>query len=338
MSKQKTDLIPNANQKRILKLEKEYFDKLESIITSKDFLSDLKNVERETKTNYRLLSKIWNVKNKIKIPAERLVRYHIYKTLFNTDMGCSFFPSPVSCDLAVETDDAILNIDVKTDDIQGNRNDIYNTQLEHNQSSFNNRRIGANGPFKGLEAMANLKPIDEYSGKINLTYLIKIIYSDDGYNFEISSDKNNPTLTLTCIPNGILSELFDFDLLSNFKTYKYYTELDGEYYKEKLIGNNSIFNNTNDEKKYEIIEDNINIPEHWIRGKVLSKVGYYDPDKDTVWLYQLKGSSNKKYYLCAVRCGDSSRYKSEWLKDRYDENGNLWEGLKEYYEMFNNIK
>lgn len=337
MSKQRTDLTPNQNQKRILELEKKYFDQLENIITSKDFLSDLKNIERETKTNYQLLSKIWNVKNKIKIPAERLVRYHIYKTLFNTDEGCSFFPSPVSCDLAVETDDVILNIDVKTDDIQGNRSDIYNTQLEHNQSSFNNKRIGAKGSFKGLEAMANLKPIDEYSGKINLTYLIKIIYSDDGYNFEISNDKHNPTLTLTCIPNGILSELFDFDLLSNFKTYKYYSELDGEYYKEKLIGNNKIFNNTSDEQKYEIIENHVAIPNNWIKGKVLSKIGYYDPDNKVIWLYQLKGNKNKQYYLCAVRCGDSSRYNSSYLKERYDSNGVLWEGIKEYYEMLKDI-
>lgn len=337
MSKQRTDLTPNQNQKRILELEKKYFDQLENIITSKDFLSDLKNIERETKTNYQLLSKIWNVKNKIKIPAERLVRYHIYKTLFNTDEGCSFFPSPVSCDLAVETDDVILNIDVKTDDIQGNRSDIYNTQLEHNQSSFNNKRIGANGSFKGLEAMANLKPIDEYSGKINLTYLIKIIYSDDGYNFEISNDKHNPTLTLTCIPNGILSELFDFDLLSNFKTYKYYSELDGEYYKEKLIGNNKIFNNTSDEQKYEIIENHVDIPNNWVKGKVLSKIGYYDPDNKVIWLYQLKGNKNKQYYLCAVRCGDSSRYNSSYLKERYDSNGVLWEGIKEYYEMLKDI-
>ena len=79
------------------------------------------------------------------------------------------------------------------------------------------------------------------------------------------------------------------------------------------------------------------IPENWIKGKVLSKVGYYDPDKDVIWLYQLKGSSNKKYYLCAVRCGDSSRYTSSYLKDRYDSNGNKWEGLKEYYEMLNKI-
>lgn len=337
MSKQRNDLTPNPNQKKILEMEKKYFNKLEEIITSKDFLTDLKNIERETKTNYRLLAKIWNVKNKIKIPAERLVRYHIYKALFNTDEGCSFFPSPVSCDLAVETEDAILNIDVKTDDINSNRSDIYNTQLEHNQSSFNNKRIGAKGNFKGLEAMANLKPIDEYSGKINLTFLIKIIYSDDGYDFEISNDKNNPTLTLTCIPNGILSELFDFDLLSNFKTYKYYTQLDGEYFKEKLIGNSNIFDNTSDTQKYEIIENNIIIPENWIKGKVLSKVGYYDPDKDVIWLYQLKGSSNKKYYLCAVRCGDSSRYNSSYLRDRYDSNGNKWEGLKEYYEMLNKI-
>lgn len=66
MSKQRNDLTPNPNQKKILELEKKYFNKLEEIITSKDFLADLKNIERETKTNYRLLAKIWNVKIKLK--------------------------------------------------------------------------------------------------------------------------------------------------------------------------------------------------------------------------------------------------------------------------------
>ena len=63
MSTQRTDLRLNDNQKRILSLEKFYFEKLEKIITSKDFIQDLKNVERETKNNYELLSKIWNLKN-----------------------------------------------------------------------------------------------------------------------------------------------------------------------------------------------------------------------------------------------------------------------------------
>lgn len=335
MSTQRTDLRLNDNQKRILSLEKFYFEKLEKIITSKDFIQDLKNVERETKNNYELLSKIWNLKNKIKIPAERLVRYHIYKALFNTEMGCSFFASPVSCDLAIETEDAILNVDVKTDDSHGNRSDIYNTQLEHNQSSFNNRRIGADESFKGLEAITNLAQIDQYSGKVILTYLIKIIYRDDGNSFKISNDNSHPTMTLTCIPNGALSELFDFDLLTNFKTYKYYSKEDGTYYDRKLIGDKAIFNNTTADQKYEIIESKVNIPSTWIKGKVLSKIGYYDPEHDTIWLYQLKGSTNKKYYLYAVRCGDSSRYKSKWLKERYDENGQPWEGLKEYYKLLN---
>ena len=62
MSKQRTDLIPNNNQKRILDLEKKYFEIIEEIINSDDFLTDLKHIERETKTNYRLLSKIWKTK------------------------------------------------------------------------------------------------------------------------------------------------------------------------------------------------------------------------------------------------------------------------------------
>ena len=336
MSKQRTDLAPNPNQKRILDLEKKYFEIIEQIINSEDFLTDLKHIERETKTNYRLLTKIWNVKNKIKIPCERLVRYHIYKHFFGNGDQCSFFPSPVSCDLASETDEVILNIDVKTDDINGNEGDISNTQLEHNQSSFNNKPIGADGRFKGLEAMTHLQPIDPYSGKINLTYLVKIVYYDDGINFNISNNAEYPTLSLTCIPNGILSELFDFDLLSNFKTYKYYSNLDGEYYKPKLICSKTQFNNTTDNQKVEIIDNKLNLPETWIKGKVLSRVGYYDSIEQTVWL-PLKPNKKDDYYLTAVRCGDSSRYKTEFLIDRYDSNGIEWKGLKEYYEKLKDI-
>ena len=50
MSKQRTDLAPNPNQKRILDLEKKYFEIIEQIINSEDFLTDLKHIERETKT------------------------------------------------------------------------------------------------------------------------------------------------------------------------------------------------------------------------------------------------------------------------------------------------
>ena len=336
MSKQRTDLNPNQNQKKILDLEKKYFEIIEEIINSNAFLQDLKYIERETKSNYRLLSKIWDVKNKIKIPCERWIRYHIYKHFFKKNNYCSFFPSPVSCDLAIETDEVILNIDVKTDDINGNAGDIYNTQLEHNQSSFDNKPIGANGPFKGLEAMAHLKPIDPYSGKINLTYLIKIIYFDDGNDFNISNNLEYPTLALTCIPNGILSELFDFDLLSNFKTYKYYSEEDGEYYKPKLICQKKEFRGITDSEKYNIIESRINIPNNWIKGKVVSRIGYYDPNHDTIWLPFAK-DGEKVLSLTAVKCGDSSRYKNEFLIERYDSSGNKWSGLKEYYEKLKDI-
>ena len=40
MSKQRIDLMPNANQKKILELEKKYFNQLEDIITSKEFLDN----------------------------------------------------------------------------------------------------------------------------------------------------------------------------------------------------------------------------------------------------------------------------------------------------------
>ena len=43
MSKQRNDLTPNPNQKKILELEKKYFNKLEEIITSKKYRKRNKN-------------------------------------------------------------------------------------------------------------------------------------------------------------------------------------------------------------------------------------------------------------------------------------------------------
>ena len=165
--------------------------------------------------------------------------------------------------------------------------------------------------------------------------LLKIVYYDDGNQFYISNSMDFPTLTLTCIPNGVLSELFDFDLLTNFKTYKYYSSLDGEYYKGKLICSKKEFENATDEQKYIIMDTNISIPQNWIKGKVLSRIGYYDSENDTIWLYLLDKDNN--YYLKAVRCGDSSRYKTEYLITRYDSQSNEWIGLKEYYEKLKDI-
>ena len=192
-------------QSVILDLEKKYFDFLDLLITSPQFIKDLENIENSIQSNYTYLANTWNLKNKLKIPAERLLRYHIIKN----DIVCGFYPSPISCDLAVEVDDAIINIDIKTIDVIGNAGDITTIQFEHNQTSFRNKKVLGCGNFEGFEIKSNLPTIDPITKKPLLTYLLKIVYSDDEQSFNIFKNTGYPLMTLTCLPNGELSSLFN---------------------------------------------------------------------------------------------------------------------------------
>ena len=129
-------------------------DILERIIRSDVFTNDLKNIERETQEYYEILQEVWGKKNKIKEASERLLRHHMYT---NFPSATTFYPSPISCDIALELDDIILNIDVKTIDKIGNSGDLKTTQFEHNQTSFVNKPVLASGNFPGFKVQSNLK-------------------------------------------------------------------------------------------------------------------------------------------------------------------------------------
>lgn len=72
--------------KEIKDLEKKYMDKIWNVISSDEFISNLKLVEKYIIKNYQFLHENWDEKNKIKVGVERLIRFHIYKN-FNV----SFF-------------------------------------------------------------------------------------------------------------------------------------------------------------------------------------------------------------------------------------------------------
>lgn len=316
-------------QSIILDLEKKYFDFIDSIISSTDFIKDLKNIENNIQFNYFYLSNTWNLKNKLKIPAERLLRYHIIKN----NIVCGFYPSPISCDLAVEVNDAILNIDVKTIDVIGNSGDITTIQFEHNQTSFKNKKVLGCGNFEGFEIKSNLPTIDPITKKPLLTYLVKIIYSDNGKSFSIFKNTNYPLMTLTCLPNGELSSLFNNDLFSNAKNYNYFKKTDGAYYIPKKISSKHSYDIlTSDKDKYEIIINNCCIPNTWNKIKIVDKLGFYDNDKKTLWVPVLRGSktSNKIYELNAVKSPHTCRFDYKNLIDRYTSDNLSWNGIKSY--------
>ena len=319
-------------QSNILDLEKKYFDFIESIISSQIFLNDLKNIENNIQHNYSYLKTTWNLKNKLKIPAERLLRYHIFKN----EIVCGFYPSPISCDLAVEVEDAILNIDVKTIDTIGNSGDIQTIQFEHNQTSFKNKKVLGCGNFEGFEIKSNLPTIDPVTNKPLLTYLLKVMYSDNGQAFDIFTPKDFPVMTLTCLPNGELSSLFNNNLFSNAKTYTYFKKVDGAYYTPKKICSKDTYDSlSNDSDKYDIIINNCSIPNNWEKVKIGNtdgsyKLGFYDNESKTLWITVSK-IANKTFELHAVKSPNTCRFDHSMLLKRYTSNNEQWYGIQQYH-------
>ncbi len=312
----------------ILELEKKYFEFLWDLFTSKDFISDLEKIEFNIKKNYKLLSDHWDLKNKIKIPAERLVRHHIYKSsLFNV---VDIYPSPVSADIALITEDIVLNIDVKTIDIVGNSGDLQFLQFLPNQSTFINKKLSVDTKVLGsgiqiesslpLEINLNQKRLPV------LTYFLTIIYSDNGSTFSLARNKETPTINLKCLPSGIISKLFDFDLVKNFKTYKYYSD---DIVKHIFINGLDL--------KQELVEYTRSNPEFKI-VKVKTKEGLFNPnsihpisqEKGITWV-RVKRKVKGKYKLEPIMGGSTLRIKTDDIKDRYDSCDLIWQGDRDFY-------
>lgn len=132
----------------------------------------------------------WELKNKLKIPAERLVRQYVYKNL--SDLVKHIYPSALSSACAFITNDAVINIDVKTLDTVGNRGDINNLQFENNQSSFENLNLDVDPsiPNSGVTVECLLPKEYSYNDEPALpmlSYFFTIVYCDNGQSFKFRS-------------------------------------------------------------------------------------------------------------------------------------------------------
>lgn len=314
MPRQDITIRRNEYQNKILRLEKKYFDIIDNLIRSETFQTDLLTIEKEIRENYQEYNCVWDLKNKIKVPVERLIRHHIYMQLKDEIKG--IYPSPISSDLGIRTTDVVLCIDAKTIDTYNNAGDLRATHVEENQNSFNNK----NYPY--IKTNSNLKSIDHYSRLPVLTYIIKVIYHDDNYSFKLERE-NYPSMVLVCIPNGEISHLFDYNIIDNFKTYNYYKESENEHFKRIPIPkglSGILLEKTMDKLCFERGFSKID-------KEVFSKLAYYDLQKGIVWW--ATSESNKKV-LAPVKSGSSVRYNNEVLKVRYDDTNQRWNGYKEY--------
>lgn len=318
MAKQDITITTTPVQKTLLDLEKKYFLKLETIIKSTDFQNDLKAIEQEIKLNYSKLASTWNVKNKLKVAAERLVRHHVYKNLMADIRG--IYESPISSDLGIAFDDCILCVDCKTLDTKSNSTDIRYTSVEPNQTSFDN----SNHPY--IKTASNLETRARVSRLPVLTYIIKIIYRDDNVLFDISRTNNSgkkPSLVLVCIPNGELANLFDKNLIQNFKTYKYYTKANGTHFTPVSIPS------TAPDKK--VWTETYCLGQGYVKVTIPQAHGskdiFLDAAHNCYWTYT---SENKTYMIRAIFRGDCMRLNNAELKERFDSRNTPWDGYIEF--------
>ena len=339
MSAQKklSELNINSNEKlemaHILDLEKKYMEILWNLFTSNEFIQDLKDIELEIQRNYNFLQHTWELKNKIKVPAERLTRQYIYKEL--SHLIKKIYPSAVSSDIAFLTEDAVLNIDIKTLDTVGNAGDIKNLQFENNQSSFINKNLDVDEryPNSGVKVECLLPTKYSYGGLNDLpmlTFFFTIVYSDNGSSFKLCRTGNFETMYLKCLPNGIISQLFDNDIVDNFKTYTYLEHKHG-FDPVYLTDDKNLIN----QKIREYISNNPNFIE--IKGR--TKTGAYNPNQIHP-KYNINGVSwfpvsrqdkiNKSiyhYYLEAAYKGNTNRITNNKLLVRYDSHDQEWKGI-----------
>ena len=298
----------SKNQKHILELEKKYFEEVKEIFSSEDFKQDLKKIERNIQDDYTVLSEHWQVSNKIKTAVERLVRHHMYKNIPPLEV----YHSPLSSDLSYYVEDAVLNVDAKTINYVTNKSDANRPACEKNQISFLNKPKFSSDEYEGVRYRPVLPSKDRFKQLPLLTYFIKVIYSD---NTETSVFKINK-VDIYCVPNGDLSELFDYDIIEGFKTYNYVSND-----MSKALGN-----------KYKPLDK---IDSKWIKIKFgdSGKGTYYldksikNPmfidDKSCCW------GKEKNKYRVIIR-GGAARLVKESLQNRYDEKGKPWSG---YYEF-----
>ena len=92
MSKQSTAIQRNDYENKILDLEKKYFEIIKNIVMHDDFKKDLALIEKEISDNYTKFDDLWNLKNKIKVPAERVVRHHLYVKMVDLIKGIMEIP------------------------------------------------------------------------------------------------------------------------------------------------------------------------------------------------------------------------------------------------------
>lgn len=296
----------------IKNLERTYMDVIWKWFSDPIFLKKISEIEKYIVRNYKELNELWQVKNKIRLGLERLLMHYAFKNLEITDI----YASPLSSDLSFFTEDALINVDAKTIDLEGNAIDESYVQFQPHQVSFENiPLLGQNvagHEFKGIKFKPGLPAIEPATKLPCLTFFLCIIYRDDGKSFSIER------ASLYCVPNGeIVKADFKNDMIFNFKTYRYL----GKQEASKL------------DKEYLPKPKSFRIPSHWkpfrLRGGSGAPDSFLDTKlknpffKDEFAIWRIVDNN---YEICLG--GDSTRIEPKKIENRTDSSGEPWKGAR----------
>lgn len=298
---------------KIKDLEKYYMNEITKVVESKNFQNDLKKLENYIIDNYDILREHSSEENKIKVGAERLIRYYFYTKFKVVDI----YPSPISADMAVELKDVILNIDAKTINMITNAGDDNSIHFQKNQITFDNNPFykqtvqgyefgGAAFPSR-MVAYHNNKPV--------LTFFITINYEDTP---SIKEYKLTHMSVCTVPHKDIVKKEYSNSILENLKSWGYIGTKEA---KDKLgiqfkpLPKNKLnpkwipFNmKKKDGTPDAWLDPNLDHPHKDIGGKCVRKI--------------MDGS----YKI--VSYGISSRINKKNITDRKDSKGKPWKGYK----------
>lgn len=283
-------------------IERYQMEALVRILKSPQFKKDLKSVESYIQLNYDKLHFHWGIKNKLKLAAERLIRFHIWKNMPGVDL----YNTPLSSDVAFIMNDCVLNIDCKTIDLSGNPNDRKYIQCEANQANFENINLqkttipGTSLTFEGYTFYPMLEKFHE--NKPVLSFFIFINYHDDGNGFEIKE------LEICCLPhNEVVTDEYNTRLISGYKTYKYLKEMQAEKFDAYYLPTKRIDPN-------------------WVEFKIGQTKRYYDSkmshpfDSNKLLIWGLEG----KHWQVVIG-GHTIRVPKKNIENRKDR-GSDWKG------------
>jgi hypothetical protein len=319
-----------VNEKKILSLEQSYMNSLVKLFKKKIFLKSLNELEINVNEQYTFIKDNYSKNNKIEIAVERLLRYHLYRNYGKVKKA---YPSPISSDIAFETKDAIINLDSKTLNENKNKSDFKYFHFISNQSSFDQEPLGKTANFPGLQILSSLPKYHSKSNKPVLSFVIRILYSDDDNSFKLFSDNEYKGVSITCLPNGELSLLFKNNIIIGYKDYSYSNE------KKKILGKASFLNAQNlnisqefnnfEEFRTSLSEANFDIPETWNREiKISNKYGFYDDTNNMTWVIVKRGNNaaNYEFGFENVIRGNTPRIAYETLKNRLTRKDSPWLG------------